>query len=124
MVALAWLYGPIAPMPSLMPISLRIGPFTTEIIASDVVLLERAVMPLAASARITGRYSGLAPAITALTATFSTVSSQDSRKLVVRSLPTTLSGGWLVPLSIAATRSSVGRMTGRKSVQLLSTNSF
>ena len=37
-------------------------------------------MPLAASARITGRYSGLAPAITALTATFSTVSSQYSRK--------------------------------------------
>ena len=80
-------------------------------------------MPLAACARITGRYSGLAPAITALTATFSTVSSQNSRNAVGRSRPTTLSGGWLVPLSIAATRSSVGRMTGRKSVQLFSRNS-
>ena len=43
MVVLAWLYGPIAPMPSPMPISLRIGPLTTAIMASDVVLLDRAV---------------------------------------------------------------------------------
>ena len=111
-------------MPELMPISLRIGPLTRLIMASDVVLTERAVTPLAACARITGRYSGLAPAITALTATFSTVSSQNSRNEVGRSRPTTLSGGWLVPLSMAATRSSVGRMTGRKSVQLFSMNSF
>ena len=33
-------------MPAFMPISLRIGPLTTEIVAIDVVLLERAVMPL------------------------------------------------------------------------------
>ena len=38
--------------------------------------------------------------------------------------PTTLSGGWLVPLSIAATRSSVGSTIGRKSVQRFSRNSF
>jgi hypothetical protein len=66
-------------MPELMPISSRIGPLTTVVMASEVVLDERAVMPLAAWARMTGRYSGLAPAITALTATFSTVSSQNSR---------------------------------------------
>ena len=29
-VALAWLYGPSAPMPEFMPISLRIGPLTTR----------------------------------------------------------------------------------------------
>ena len=74
-----------------MPISLRIGPLTTEIVANEVVLLERAVMPLAAIARITGRYSGRAPAITALTATFSTSNSQNSRNAVGRSLPTILS---------------------------------
>jgi hypothetical protein len=43
----------------------------------------------------TGRYSGLAPAITALTATFSTVSSQNSRN-GSGAADTTLSGGWLV----------------------------
>ena len=43
MVALAWLYGPSAPMPEFMPISLRIGPLTTEIAAKEVVVLERAV---------------------------------------------------------------------------------
>ena len=37
--------------------------------------------------------------------------------------PTTLSGGWLVPLSIASTRSSVGSTIGRKSVQRFSSNS-
>ena len=38
--------------------------------------------------------------------------------------PTILSPGSDVPLSIRSTRSSVGRMTGRKSVQLLSMNSW
>src|ERR1044072_7442905 len=72
-VALAWLYGPRAPRPAFIPISFRIGPLTTAIAAIDDVLLIRAENPLEASARITGRYSGLAPAMTALTATFSTV---------------------------------------------------
>ncbi len=96
-------------MPASMPISLRIGPLTTEIVANDVVLLDRAVWPLAAIARMTGRYSGRAPAMTALTATFSTVNSQNSRNRVGRIRPTTLSGGRLVPFNILATRSSVGR---------------
>jgi hypothetical protein len=103
----------MAPMPEFMPISLRIGPFTIDSVAHDDVLLERAVMPLAAIARITGRYSGRAPAMTALTATFSTSNSQNSRNAVGRRRPTILSGGCDVPLSIRSTRSSVGRMMGR-----------
>src|SRR5438132_898745 len=91
-------------MPEFIPISFLIGPFTTVSVANELVLLDRAVMPLAASARITGKYSGRAPAITALTATFSTVNSQNSRNAVGRSRPTILSGGWLVPPSIASTR--------------------
>src|SRR6185437_17101027 len=90
-----------------------IGPLTTATLAIDVVLDDRAETPLAASARITGKCSGLAPAITAFTATFSMVYSQNSRKLAGRIRPTTSSGLWLVPASIAATRSSVGRMIGR-----------
>src|SRR4029453_8380447 len=87
-VAFAWLYGPMTPMPEFMSISLRIGPFITEMVANEFVLLDRAVMPLEASARITGKYSGLAPAMTALTATFSTVNSQNSRRAVGRRRPT------------------------------------
>ena len=92
MVALAWLYGPMAPMPAFMPSSWRTGPLTTTMAAAELVVLPRALAPVAASARITGKYSGLAPAITALTATFSTVYSQYSRKCVARMCPTTSSG--------------------------------
>ena len=63
-------------MPEFIAISLRIGPLTTVIVANELVLLDLAEMPLDASARMTGKYSGRAPAITALTATFSTVNSQ------------------------------------------------
>jgi hypothetical protein len=107
-----------------MPSSVRIGPLTRASVAKDVVELERAVTSLAAMARRTGKYSGSAPAITAFTATFSTVYSQNSRYAVGRSRPTTWSGLRLVPASIAATRSSVGSTTGRKSVQWLSRNSW
>ena len=102
-------------MPEFMPISLRIGPLTSAMVANDVVELERPVMPLASAARMTGRYSGLAPAMTALTATFSTVNSQNSRNAVGRRRPTTSSRARLVPASIASTRSSVGSTIGRKS---------
>jgi len=72
-----------------------IGPLTTPIPAKDVVEDERAVCPLAAIARMTGRYSGRAPAMTALTPTFSTVSSQDSRKAVGSTgTPPCLARGW------------------------------
>src|ERR671936_2696391 len=77
-VALAWLYGPSAPSPEFIPISSAIGPLTTTIDAIDEVLELRAVIPVDASARSTGRYDGSAPAITALTATFSTVNSHSS----------------------------------------------
>jgi len=96
-----------------MPISWRIGPLTTAMLVIEVVLLDLAVDPLAASASITGKYSGRAPAMTAFTATFSTVYSQNSRNEVGRIRPTISSGGWLVPFSIAATRSSVGSTIGR-----------
>jgi len=78
-VALAWLYGPSAPRPLFIAISPRIGPLTIAIAAIDDVLLLRAVMPVEARARMTGRYAGSAPAMTALTATFSTVNSHSSR---------------------------------------------
>ena len=68
---------------------------------------------MAAIARIAGKYSGRAPAITALTATFSTSYAQYSRKLVGRIRPMISSGAWLVFFSIASTRSSVGRTIGR-----------
>ena len=66
-------------MPLFISISWRMGPLTTTIAARDEVLLLRAVRPLEASARITGKWEGSAPAITALTATFSTVNSHSSR---------------------------------------------
>ena len=54
------------------------GPLTTAMAAAELVVLARALTCVDARARITGKYSGLAPAITALTATFSTVYSQAS----------------------------------------------
>src|SRR5512147_130469 len=101
MVALAWLYGPMAPMPQFMPISLRIGPLTTVITEAELDVLARAEMPVAARASRIGRYSGLQPAITALTATFSTVYSHRPRFGVGCMRPTTSSGLRLVPRSMA-----------------------
>ncbi len=75
-MALARLKGPMAPVPLFMPISWRIGPLTTTMGAAELDVLLRAVISDAASARMTGKYSGLAPAMTAFTATFSTVYSQ------------------------------------------------
>ena len=77
----------------------------------------RALAPLAARASTTGKYSGRQPAITALTATFSTLYSQYSRNPVGRMCPTTSSGRWLVWRSIASTRASVGSTMGSLSVQ-------
>ena len=96
------------------------GPLTTAIDAIALELLLRAVTPVAASARITGKYSGRAPAITAFTATFSTEYSQCSRKWVERMRPTISSGLRCVAASMAATRSSVGSTIGSMSVQRLS----
>jgi hypothetical protein len=49
------------------------GPLTTTIAAKDVVEPRKAGWSVEAIARITGKCSGLAPAMTALIATFSTV---------------------------------------------------
>src|SRR6266849_3782570 len=106
-----------------MSISPRTGPLTTAIDAIALELLPRAVTPVAARARITGKYWGRAPAMTAFTATFSTVYSQCSRKCVERMWPTVSSGLRWVWESIAATRSSVGSTIGSMSVQRLSRNS-
>jgi hypothetical protein len=70
---LARFTGPMAPIPVFIPISWTTGPFTTTILAKDEVELNIDVTPLDASARMAGKYSGLAPAITAFTATISTV---------------------------------------------------
>src|ERR1700682_5591824 len=113
----------MAPTPQFMPISWRIGPLTTTISAEERELDERAESSEAASARITGKYSGRAPAITAFTATCSTVYSQAARNSTGCRWPTISSGGWLVALSIASTRSRVGSTIGSLSVQWLSRNS-
>src|ERR1700749_2936138 len=110
----------MAPIPQFMQIWWRIGQLMTAIDAPELEVLQRAVTSEAASARITGKYSGRAPAITAFTATFSTVYSQNSRNEVGRIRPTISSGAWLVPFSIAATRASVGSVIGRQSVQMVS----
>src|SRR5580658_917014 len=112
----------MAPTPAFMPISLRIGPFTTAIIADELDELLRAESSDAASARITGKYSGRAPAITAFTATCSTVYSQAARNSTGCRWPTISPGGWLVALSMASTRSRVGSTIGSLSVQLFSRN--
>ena len=78
----------MAPMPQFMPISLRIGPFTTTMDEAELEVLLRAESPDAASARMTGKYSGRAPAMTAFTATFSTVNSHCPRFAVACKRPT------------------------------------
>ena len=87
-------------------------------------MLDRAVTPLAAIARITGKYSGLRAG-----------HDRVHRHLLDVELPELAVGGRAQPAddlvalaaacraSIASTRSSVGRTIGRKSVQLLSMKS-
>src|SRR6202040_1284360 len=114
----------MAPTPQFMPISWRTGPLTTTIIAEELELDERAESSEAASARITGKYSGRAPANTAFAATCSTVNSQAARNSTGWRWPTISSGGWLGALSMASTRSRVGSTIGNLSVQLFSRNGF
>src|SRR5262245_57360218 len=100
-----------------MPISWRIGPLTTTITEDELEVEPRADTCEAASARITGKYSGLAPAITAFTATFSTGYSHGARNSVPGMWATTSSGLWEVWASMPATRRSVGGTIGSPSVQ-------
>ena len=76
-------------------------------------MLNSSVQAASTAARTTGRYSGRQPAMTALTATFSTVHSTRSGGTTV----TISSGSRVVPSSIRRTRASVGGTTGRPSVQ-------
>src|ERR1017187_3535596 len=117
--ALDLLYGPIALVPQLNLSLLRMGPLITTIFAIELVELPNGAC--VASAKITGKCSGEAPAMTALMATFSTVSCRAPPVMLIVLI--TSSGLWLVPLSIAATRFSVGRMIELKSVHSLSSNS-
>src|SRR5439155_20323090 len=82
----------MAPVRAFIPISWRIGPLTTTMAAIELVVLPRALTPLEAKARITGKYSGRAPAITAFTATFSTVNSHFWRIWFERKCLATSSG--------------------------------
>src|SRR5271170_7046627 len=112
------LYGPIALVPQLNLSLLRIGPLITTIFAIELVELPKGAC--VARAKITGKCSGDAPAITALMATFSTVSCRAPPVMLIVLI--TSSGLWLVPLSISVTRFSVGRLIQLKSVHSLLSN--
>ena len=78
-VALARQPGPKTPAPQLMSSAPRIGPLTTTsgagaFVVADTPWRSKASSQTASTAAITtGRYSGRHPAMTALTAIFSTV---------------------------------------------------
>ena len=105
-------------MPMFISRRCRIGPFTTITgVAPQVVdmmpwMLNVSVQTASSAAITTGRYSGLHPAITALTATFSTVTGARFGGTIA----TTSRGSRRVPVSIHITRSGVGGTTGKPSV--------
>src|SRR4030042_5594394 len=116
---LARFTGLNAPIPGFIPISLRIGPFTISIVPKAVVDGINDDCFVGGIASITGKCSGQAPAMTAKTAILTTVHLTTSLVSMMNISLTTSSGGALVPASIFCTRSSVGRMIGRQSVQPL-----
>jgi len=104
--------------------SFTILPLTTAIAAIDDVELECASVCEAASARMAGNISGLAPAITALMATVSTVYCHASRSPVTRIFPTISLGFVMGGLEHRRDRSSVGMTMGSWSVQKRSSKYF
>ena len=76
-------------------------------------MLNRSVHAAWTAARTTGKCSGLHPAMTALIATFSTVTGTRSGGTTAM----TSSGARRVPSSMRSTRAGVGGTTGRPSVQ-------
>ena len=118
-VALARLPCPRTLTPLFMPISAVMGPLTTRtgptpmVVARIPCMLNSSVQTASRAASTTGRYSGRQPAITELTATFSTVHS--TRFGGTRA--TTSSAALDVPSSIRSTRASVGGTNGSPSVQ-------
>ena len=119
MVRLARLPCPSTLTPEFMPTARVPGPLqistgpTGMVVASTPWMLNSSVHTASTAAITHGRCSGRHPAITALTATFSTVTS-------TRSGGTTATTSWgerVVPVSIRSTRSSVGGTTGRPSLK-------
>ena len=102
-----------------MPMRPATGPFTTtigpenQVVARRPCMLNSSVQAASTAASTTGRYSGRQPAITALTATFSTVHGTRSGGTTA----TGSSGSRSVPSSMRSTRAGVGGTTGRPSVQ-------
>src|ERR1700689_2724436 len=95
----------------------RIGPLITAADTSELVELKSAEIPVEAIARIVGKYSGRAPAITALTAHCCTVNDHAGKAPCAGViLPTTSSSLWLLALSIASPLSCVGMVIGMGSV--------
>src|SRR5215813_7481113 len=118
MVPLARQPGPKQPAAQLMSRALRTGPLTMKrgegkLVVADTPWRSKASSHIASTpAMITGMYAGRQPAMTALTAIFSTVprpklgGTKAMRSLASRPEPATM----------AATRSRVGGITGRPSV--------
>src|ERR1022692_3702841 len=92
----------------------RIGPLITGAETSEFVELNSAEIPVDAIARIVGKYSGRAPAITALTAHCRTLYDHGGNAPCAGViLPITSSGLWLQPPRIFSPRTSGGVMIGR-----------
>ena len=119
MVELARLPWPSAFLSVFMPMRRRIGPFTITIgpenhsVHSRPCILNVSVHAASTAASTTGKYSGLQPAMTAFTATFSTVHSAS----VGGTTAMISSGARVVAANMAATRASVGGTTGNPSDQ-------
>src|SRR5215510_4488814 len=118
MVPLARQPGPKQPAAQLMSRALRTGPLTMKrgegkLVVADTPWRSKASSHMASTpAMITGMYSGRQPAITALTAIFSTVPRP---KLGGTNAMSSLASR-PEPATMAATRSRVGGTTGRPSV--------
>ena len=119
MVMLARLPWPSTLTPLFIPIAREPGPLHTItgptgiVVASTPCILNSSVHTAFSAAITHGRYSGRQPAMTALIAIFSTVSSTKSGGAIA----TMSEGASEVPLSMRITRSGVGGTTGKPSVQ-------
>ena len=119
MVRFARLPWPNTFMPLFMPMARVPGPLQTitgptgMVVANTPWMLKVSLHTASTPAITHGRYSGLQPAITALMAIFSTVTSTRSGGTTA----TTSEGARVVPCSMRMTRCSVGGTTGSPSVQ-------
>ena len=101
---------PMARVPG--PLQTITGP-TGMVVARTPCILNSSVQTASIAAITHGKYSGRQPAITALIAIFSTVSSTKSGGAIA----TTSWGAREVPASMRITRSGVGGTTGKPSVK-------